>query len=107
MKAQYPLILNLCQKRTGHAEEATDVAQASISKFLKEIYIYVRGRGPASVKYPAWHKFRNPEAWLTRIVMNTLKDFFKRNRAGSKTALTSTNYSFQRPVSTGMPLNEM
>jgi RNA polymerase sigma factor (sigma-70 family) len=77
VKAQYPLILNLCQKRTGHAEEATDVAQASISKFLKEIYIYVRGRGPASVKYPAWYKFRNPEAWLTRIVMNTLKDFFK------------------------------
>jgi len=80
VKAQYPLILNLCQKRTGHAEEATDVAQASISKFLKEIYIYVRGRSPASVKYPAWHKFRNPEAWLTRIVMNACKDFL-RNRS--------------------------
>lgn len=77
VKAQYPLILNLCQKRTDHAEEATDVAQASISKFLKEIYIYLRCRGAASVNYPAWHKFRKPEAWLTRIVMNTLKDFFK------------------------------
>ena len=77
VKAQYPLILRLCRKRIGHAEEATDVAQASISKFLKEIYIYVRGRGAASMKYPAWHKFRNPDAWLTRIVMNTLKDFFK------------------------------
>jgi RNA polymerase sigma factor (sigma-70 family) len=77
VKAQYPLILNLCQKRTGHAEEATDVAQASISKFLKEMFIYVRSRGAASVNYPAWHKFRNPEAWLTRIVMNALKDFSK------------------------------
>ncbi len=77
VKAQYPLILRLCQKRTGRAEEATDVAQASFCKFLKEIYVYVRGLGAAKVNYPPWHRFRNPEAWLTRIVMNTLKDFFK------------------------------
>jgi RNA polymerase sigma factor (sigma-70 family) len=77
VKTQYPLVLRLCRKRIGHAEEATDVAQASISKFLKEIYFYVFCIGAASMKYPAWHKFRNPEAWLTRIVMNTLKDFFR------------------------------
>jgi RNA polymerase sigma factor (sigma-70 family) len=84
VKAQYQLILKLCRKRMRHSEEATDVAQASFSKFLKEIYIYVFCSGAASfcsgaasVNYPAWRKFRKPEAWLTRIVMNTFKDFVK------------------------------